>query len=211
MGQSIPDSWPPDGVSDPTLEAPLFPLPGVFLFPHQLMPLRVFEDPYRQMIEDCLDGPGRLVLATVTEEQPEEVEVPAVLPMGGIGEIARHEKTGDGRFYVWLYGLARVYIKELPSDRLYRRVECRPVHEVSASAQEAHDLREPLEQAIIARSPDILNLPDDVPTGFLTDLLSQRLQLPQPEMERLYVEYHVARRARMALAAHDRFPPTKEE
>jgi hypothetical protein len=84
---SIPDSWPPepdefdpagqdatdtgdDGASRPTARfvAPVFPLPGVFLFPGQIMPLHVFEPRYRQMIEDSLDGPGRLVIGTVLEK-----------------------------------------------------------------------------------------------------------------------------------------------
>ena len=47
--------------SDPALEhfsglAPLFPLPGVVLFPHGLLPLHIFEPRYRQMTADALEG-----------------------------------------------------------------------------------------------------------------------------------------------------------
>ena len=75
---------------------PMFPLPGVFLFPGQVMPLHIFEPRYRQMIEDLLDGPGRLVMATILEEQSgADVEHPDVLPVAGLGEIWRHEKLPD--------------------------------------------------------------------------------------------------------------------
>ena len=33
---------------------PVFPLPGVTLFPHTLMPLHIFEDRYRNLMEDTL-------------------------------------------------------------------------------------------------------------------------------------------------------------
>ena len=32
----------------------LFPLPGVVLFPHAVLPLHIFEPRYRQMTEDAL-------------------------------------------------------------------------------------------------------------------------------------------------------------
>ena len=40
-------------------ELPVFPLPGVFLFPGCVMPLHVFEPRYRQMVSDLLDRHGR--------------------------------------------------------------------------------------------------------------------------------------------------------
>ena len=46
----------------PARIVPLFPLPNVWLFPAIVLPLHVFEQRYRQMVEDCLDGPGRIVL-----------------------------------------------------------------------------------------------------------------------------------------------------
>jgi hypothetical protein len=39
---------------------PLFPLPGLFLFPGTALPLHIFEPRYRQMVEDLLDTSGRL-------------------------------------------------------------------------------------------------------------------------------------------------------
>jgi Lon protease-like protein len=43
----------------------MFPLPGAFLFPHQVLPLHVFEPRYLQLVEDLLDASGRLVVATI--------------------------------------------------------------------------------------------------------------------------------------------------
>ncbi|HEX5054111.1 MAG TPA: LON peptidase substrate-binding domain-containing protein, partial [Planctomycetota bacterium] len=58
----------------PNSPVPIFPLPGAFLFPHQVMPLHVFEPRYREMVEDLLDSPGRLVIGTQLEGERETAE-----------------------------------------------------------------------------------------------------------------------------------------
>jgi Lon protease-like protein len=104
--EPLPQSWPPS--PGPVHVAPVFPLPGVFLFPLQILPLHIFEPRYRKMIEDSLDGPGRIVLATVPENHAGELDgAPPVLPIAGLGEIARHQRLPDGRFLVWLAAHAR--------------------------------------------------------------------------------------------------------
>ena len=190
-------------VALPQSPVPMFPLPGVFLFPAQLLPLHVFEPRYRQLVEDCLDGPGRIVLGTIVGDG----EPPPVLPVAGLGEIVRHEKLPDGRYQIWLLGLARVRIEEAPSDRRYRRVRCLPFDEVQAAPDEARRLRAQLRDAAQRRLQRELPLPRTVPTSILTDLLLQTLPAPAAVVEAIFAETSVAERARKALAAHAQFPP----
>ena len=63
----IPEVWPPVEDPRPALTIPMFPLRGVFLLPRQVLPLHVFESRYRQMIDDVLDGQGRLAMGTILE------------------------------------------------------------------------------------------------------------------------------------------------
>ncbi|MDO8348875.1 MAG: LON peptidase substrate-binding domain-containing protein, partial [Planctomycetota bacterium] len=115
----------------PTSPLPIFPLPGLFLFPHQVLPLHIFEPRYRQLVTDLLDGPGRFVIGTVRSGEIETAtHAPEVLPVAGLGEIVRHEKLPDGRYRIWVLGLVRVRIAEVPSDRLYRQVRCAPFVEI---------------------------------------------------------------------------------
>jgi Lon protease-like protein len=194
-----------------TQPVPLFPLPGAFLFPGQLLPLHIFEPRYRQMIEDCLDGPGRIVIGTIRrDEQQVPGEPPAVLRIAGIGEIVRHEKLPDGRFHIWLLGLTRVCIDEVPSEHPYRLVHCTQFHEVPVPESVAFVLGEQLRTATSQRIRRNLQLPEGTPTGLLADLLVQMLQAPQGVVEDLFVESSVAERARKALVAHERFPPPAE-
>jgi len=193
-------------------EVPIFPLPNVFLFPGCVMPLHIFEPRYRQMVQDLLDRHGRLVLGTLVENGASQVDVPAVYPIAGLGEIGRHEKLEDGRFLIWLIGLGRVRIEEVASDRMYRRVRIDPVEEWDVPPEDEAGLRARVQAALLARCDEFLNLPQGVPLTHLVDLLLQRLQLPSVRMSELFSETDVRRRAEGALAEHARRglpPPAK--
>jgi ATP-dependent Lon protease len=187
--------------------APLFPLPGVFLYPGAVMPLFIFEPRYRCMIEDLLDGPGRLVMGTVHEDHAHELAgSPPVLEVAGLGEIARHVRRDDGCFDILLVGMSRVKIREVASDRPYRRVETESLSEKPVP-RETHDaLRDALHRAILSRCNELLNLPAQMPVSNLADLLVQRIDLPQASVARLYAELDVEKRARAALDEHARRP-----
>ena len=194
--------------------SPLFPLPNVRLFPGCVMPLHVFEPRYRQMVEDLLDGPGRLVIGTVPDAHVHDLAgSPPIFPVAGLGEIGRHERLPDGRFLIWLIGLARVRVREVASDRLYRKVACEVLPEKPARANHAEVLRTNLQRAILARCQEFMNLPNEMPLGTLADLLLQKLRLPCDLMQALYAETDVEERARGALREHARrtVPPTSSE
>lgn len=192
----------------PASPVPMFPLPGLFLYPTQLLPLHIFEPRYRQMIGDSLDGHGRIVMGTILGDG----EPPPVMQVAGLGEIVRHEKLPDGRYHIWLLGLGRVLIEEVPSDRLYRKVRCTPFPEVPASAEEARELKALLRDATQSRVRSDLTIPSATPTNMLTDLLMQTIQAPPAVVEAIFAETSVAERARKALAAHARYPaPPKPE
>lgn len=211
MSTEVPDVWPPEEDPRPSSVVPLFPLRGVFLLPRQILPLHIFEERYRQMIDDVLDGQGRLAMGTVldgeeTTKEGLEQRPPRVLHVTGVGEIARHERMPDGRYYVWLFGIGRYDVEEAPSDRLYRKVRIRPMEQIQV-AGDGSSLASELTAALESRSEEPLELPADVPVELLADALAQKLHLPQSAMEPIFIEPDIARRARMVLRAHDAFPP----
>lgn len=181
---------------------PVFPLPNVFLFPGCLMPLHIFETRYRDMIEDLLDRPGRLVMGTILEGEPSESRAPTMHEVGGLGEIGRHERLPDGRFLIWLVGIARVRMREVPSDRPYRRVEIEVLEDIQAPHDLEPQLRASVRAALLERCAEYENLPAEPPLTQWVDMLLQKLQLPQSTMQELYGEMSVARRAEGALREH---------
>lgn len=196
---------PPSGAEGERFSVPLFPLPNVFLFPGCILPLHVFEPRYRAMIGDLLDGPGRLVMGTVLEEASHDLTgAPPVHPTAGLGEIGRHERLPDGRFLIWLIGLARVRINEIESSKLYRMVEASILHEVTGNPAGGERLGPRLREAIRERCNGKIKLRPDLPVGRLADLLLQQLKLPQSVMNELYSELSVCARAKAALQEHCR-------
>jgi uncharacterized protein len=185
----------------PNNPVPIFPLRGLYLFPHQVLPLHIFEPRYRRMIADLLDGPGRLVLGSPLRGAPARDDTPPLQSIAGLGEILRHEKLPDGRYMVWIVGLARVGIDEVPSEHLYRLVRCRPFAEVEATADEIEELAPALRAATSERLKEPLPLPDNAPMGLLADLLLQTLGASPLVMERAFAEPSVTTRARYVLRA----------
>src|SRR5438309_4872697 len=103
----------------------LFPLPGVVLFPHAVLPLHIFEPRYRQMTEDAL-ATDRLI--TIVQIRPpgewKSPEEPSLEEFGCLGRIFKHERLPDGRFNFLLLGHKRVRLtREVPSAKLYRTSE----------------------------------------------------------------------------------------
>jgi ATP-dependent Lon protease len=118
------------------LEAvPVFPLTNVVLFPEQRLPLHIFEPRYRQMVRDALESQPFIVVAF---QSPKETgEPPAFAKIATIGKITAHQRLSDGRFNIILEGQVRAAIKEVQSDRLYRRVNCVPIAEPQGEEADA--------------------------------------------------------------------------
>ncbi len=110
----------------------IFPLNGTMLMPHGIVPLRIFEPRYKQMVADALDGPKQFAMATFRGDQwqHEYHGRPAIRPVVCLGQIMQHVQVEDGTYAVVLQGLCRAeIIEELPPDEdlLYRRAMLRPI------------------------------------------------------------------------------------
>jgi len=90
---------------------PLFPLDIVAL-PSESVPLHVFEERYRTMIEQCLDSEGEFGIVWLSEEE--------LKPVGCACEIDRVlERMDDGRFTVLVRGTRVFRLLERQDDLPY--------------------------------------------------------------------------------------------
>ncbi|MES2461067.1 MAG: LON peptidase substrate-binding domain-containing protein [Armatimonadota bacterium] len=101
-----------------SLELPLFPL-DLVLFPHMLIPLHIFEERYREMINQCVTEslPFGIVLATGTKPGSGETVTHAV---GCTARIARVERLPDGRMNIEVVGESRFRILDTHETRSFR-------------------------------------------------------------------------------------------
>jgi hypothetical protein len=179
---------------------PLFPLRRVFLFPGAILPLQIFEPRYLRMVEDLLDTAGRLVIGTTQGDvEPGLSGSPPVHPVAGLGEISGHERLPDGRFLIALYGLDRVRIDEIDSDRPYRRVSASPLDELPIPGAEAPLLRQRLERALGGPENEGLDIPADFPTERMIDALLMQSRAHPDEMARIFGLSDLVARAEAAL------------
>ena len=75
---------------------PLFPL-GIVALPTETVPLHVFEDRYRTMVQECLDGKREFGIVWLSEEE--------LKPIGCACEIERVlERMEDGRLTILVRG-----------------------------------------------------------------------------------------------------------
>lgn len=181
---------------------PLFPLPDFFLFPGAVAPLHIFEPRYRQMVTDMLDTSGRMVLAAYRPDGPNVANGPAVMPVGGLGEIVHHETLADGRYLIWVLGLGRVGVSEVASDRLYRKADARLLADREPDLPSEKAMVPQLLEAIRTRAPRGQTLQGELPLGLLADILLNALPLDAERTAAVFAERCPVHRAEMALNWH---------
>jgi Lon protease-like protein len=86
---------------------PLFPL-GIVLLPSEVVPLHIFEERYKTMIDECLDGDGEFGILWLSDDGLKEIGCTA-----SVTQLL--EKMDDGRMNILVQG-GRPF-------RLVRRIE----------------------------------------------------------------------------------------
>lgn len=86
---------------------PLFPL-GLVLLPGEVVPLHIFEERYKQMIGECLDGDSEFGIVWVADDGVREIGCAA-----GVTQLL--ERMEDGRMNILVQGTRRF--------RLLRRID----------------------------------------------------------------------------------------
>jgi uncharacterized protein len=111
-------------------QIPVFPLPGVVLFPNVFLPLHIFEPRYRAMVADALAGDriiGMVLLQPGFEAQYEAR--PPIFPIGCAGVITHSEALADGRFNIVLRGIEKFRVTGEDTSLAYRQAVVEPLDE----------------------------------------------------------------------------------
>ena len=96
---------------------PLFPLNTV-LFPNGSLPLQIFEERYKLMIQTCLDGDSKLGVVLI--KSGAEVGEPAVpYSTGTMAHIVQVNHVEGGRMFISVTGQQRFHINAITQYRPY--------------------------------------------------------------------------------------------
>ncbi len=111
----------------PKQPVPVFPLPGVVLFPGVHLPLHIFELRYRTMVREALSGERLIALALLLPGWEQDYHgSPEFHPLGCLARIDEVAWLPDDCYHLRLLGLSRA--------RLGRRVREFPYRAVRAQA-----------------------------------------------------------------------------
>jgi uncharacterized protein len=138
------------------MRLPHFPLHAV-VFPHLPLPIHVFEERYRAMVRDVLDGEslwaGRFVVSLIlegTEVGKEGSHPTRSAAVGTMVEVRHAQRFADGRWGLLTVGLARVGIGANDSSGQYVVVEAQELPEEEGDATQAAALLPQVQVALDA-------------------------------------------------------------
>jgi hypothetical protein len=124
---------------------PVFPLDGALLLPGGVLPLRIFEPRYLNMVDDAMAG--ERVIGMVQTGIGGDRRRPRLARVGCAGRITSYSETGDGKYLIALTGVCRFETgEELPRLTPYRQVR-------AVYAPFADDLVEDEEDEEFERAP----------------------------------------------------------
>jgi Lon protease-like protein len=106
---------------------PLFPL-GTVLYPGMILPLHIFEDRYRRLVRDLLDGPVPRKFGVIAIRRGREVgEVPELYEIGCTAVIRDVTPHADGRFDLMTVGGDRFRLLSTDRSRSYLQGSVEPL------------------------------------------------------------------------------------
>lgn len=181
------------------IDLPLFPLNTV-LFPGMVLPLHIFEERYKLMIERCIEE-SRPFGVVLIREGHEVGESAVPYNVGTTSVIAGVSRLDDGDMNIVTVGSERFRLTSIRRDLPYMVGDAEPWPILGASTDESEELVAPvralfrhyLSQLQQAQGRDIQI--EEVPTEplALAILVAISLQLPMPDKQELLHQPTVVR------------------
>lgn len=183
------------------VEIPLFPLPNLVLFPSTVAPLHIFEQRYRLMVREAIEGDGRIgVVLLKSGWEHAYDEAPPVYSVGGLGVITDHEELEDGKFNIMLTGLQRFHIESEVRQTPYRIARVSLLEDSLPDDSES----ESIQRQLLGHFQELAGEEQDrIPMNRITELrvpelvnvISMSLEIPPHEKQLLLQTGDVTQRA----------------
>ena len=138
-------------------------LPQTVFFPHHLLPLRIFEPRYREMLGKALEGSRMFAVAMEHPDQPTSC-------VGGLGLIRSCVTQADGTSNLILQGIARVKLEHLVQIRPYIIATPEPVEDSAPHSPSETVVRDALVAKLLEHL-ETLELPKEAGLGEMKKFL----------------------------------------
>src|SRR5262245_25977919 len=98
---------------------PIFPLPNVVLMPNSSLPLFIFEERYKQMVQDCISGDRYLAVALLRKGWEQESGTPRPYPVAGFGRIVHASRLPNDCMDIVIQGIGRIRMLDFQIGRAH--------------------------------------------------------------------------------------------
>ena len=129
---------------------PIFPLPNVVLLPNASLPLFIFEDRYKQMVRDCLEGDRYLSIALLHKGWEQQQGPPRPYPTAGFGRIVRASRLPNDCMDIIVQGMGRITMTAFHDDRAYLRAEVELLRPITPEGHELTGHADTMRQRFLA-------------------------------------------------------------
>ena len=129
-----------DGSVTLPAQVPVMPLPGALLFPHALLPLYIFEERYREMLEHALSHHRMFSVALIKPSCSDWRAPEDFFHVAGVGLIRACVGRSDGTSNLILQGLERVRFTGFEQDAPFPIAMIEPLESETSSSVETEAL-----------------------------------------------------------------------
>src|ERR687891_1542008 len=162
-------------------DIPLFPL-NVVLMPGAPLPLHIFEERYKQMVDECLESGAEFGMILADESGTRQVGCTAKI-------VELVQRYDDGRMVILVQGARRFKLNNLMTGKPYyvgdiEYLEDEPVEDVSTLAEECIAL---LERVIEAATEGSVGIEIEPPYRNLSFAIAGRIEF-EPEVRQQILE-----------------------
>jgi uncharacterized protein len=177
---------------------PLFPL-GTVLYPGLVLPLNIFEERYRQLVRDLVDGPEPRRFGVITIREGREtgaLGVSALYEVGCVAAIREITELPDGRYELVTVGTDRFKLHSTDGSLPYLRGEIELLDEPAGDESETALLVTAVQRGfrsyldvLATRGPATISVPElpEEPI-LLSYLVAASIIIDLPERQELLAE-----------------------
>lgn len=177
---------------------PLFPLEAI-LYPGVLMPLRIFQPRYLQLLEELQSGPGREfgIIGLRSGSSSEVISRPDLYDVGCVATLHRVRESGDDAYDVTILGHDRFRLLDLVDEG--KPYVCGRIEPFADRPSESEDAEALASENLVLFAKYVrgvasirgrtsievteANLPADPPA--LSWLMASAARLPRPEKQQI--------------------------
>ena len=197
----------PDAITLPHAVA-VMPLPGAVLFPHALLPLYIFEQRYRAMLEYALAEQRMLCVALIKRERSEWHALGDFRHVATVGLIRACIGRPDGTSNLILQGLQRVRFSGFRQAKPFPIAQITPQESIAADSLETETLTSTLLHFYATMKRKGRRLPDKVDEylsdvakdpEMLADLMAATFVSDPSRRQQLLEELSVKQRLRLLI------------